>query len=156
MDTSKIPVVRTASFRTYTGPGRISIARYAPRNTPKGFKIFSKLAPGSWFNSVTWAEYVPRYNTEILGVLNAKTVLEQLQQLAGEGNIPTLLCWEVPPLVGDNQCHRRLAAAWLERELGIEVPEYEPEPVKQSDVAIPPRLRRGQITLQFGGSSGAK
>lgn len=155
MDT-KTSVIRTASFRTYTGLGRISIARWAPRNTPAGYKVFKALAPGDWFNKVTWSEYVPRYNTEILGKLDPKKVLEQLQQLAGEGNIPTLQCWEVPPLVGDNQCHRRLAAAWFERELGIEVPEYEPEPAKQSDVAIPPRLRRGQITLQFGGSSGVK
>jgi hypothetical protein len=37
-----------ASFFTYTGPGRVSIARWAPRDTPAGFRIFKPLAPGDW------------------------------------------------------------------------------------------------------------
>src|SRR6201993_962190 len=37
----------------YTGPDRISIARFAPRGHPAGYRIYSKLAPGPWFNSVS-------------------------------------------------------------------------------------------------------
>jgi hypothetical protein len=40
---------------------------------------------------------------------------------------PVMLCFEKPPFTVTNWCHRRMAAAWLERELGIEVNELGPE-----------------------------
>ena len=39
------------------GLGRISIARWAPRKTPAGFRIYKALAPGCWFNKVSRPEY---------------------------------------------------------------------------------------------------
>jgi len=42
--------MKTASFFAYTGPARISIARFAPRGSPAGFRIYRALAPGPWFN----------------------------------------------------------------------------------------------------------
>jgi hypothetical protein len=42
----------------------------------------------------------------------------EVYQTLGENAV--LLCWEKP---GD-ACHRRLVAEWLERHLGIEVPEF--------------------------------
>lgn len=151
MNTQPIQV-RTASFSTYKGPGRISIARWAPRGTPKGYKMFQALAPGVWFNKVSWDEYIIRYNTEILAPLDPKETLTKLQELAGEGNVPTLLCWEKPPIVPGNECHRRLVADWFQEKLGIEVPEYEPEPAPAKIGTLPPRVSRGQVNLSFGGT----
>jgi hypothetical protein len=113
--------MKTASFFTYTGPGRVSISRFPPRGTPAGFRIFRALAPGEWFNSVSKEEYERRYAAQ-LAVLNARTVHEDLVRLAA-GAEPVLLCWEKPPFHETNWCHRRLVAAWFKTELAIEVPE---------------------------------
>jgi hypothetical protein len=113
--------MKTASFRTYTGPGRISIARGARRVAP-GFRVYSKLAPGPWFNSVGHDEYCRRY-AEILGHLDLQRTWDELHTLAAPHE-PVLMCWEVPPfVVPTNCCHRRLVAAWLEETLSVEVPE---------------------------------
>jgi len=115
--------MKTASFFTFTGPGRVSISRFPPRNTPAGFRIFKPLAPGPWFNSVTRQEYERLY-AEQLALLDPKAVHDKLHELAG-GAEPVLLCYEKPPFTETNWCHRRLVAAWFERELRIEVPEFE-------------------------------
>ena len=123
--------METASFFTYTGPGRISIARFAPRSTPAGFKVYRKLAPGEWFNSVSVEEYLERFAAEILAPLDPQTVWDELHRLAGESE-PVLLCWERPPvaateLPGHDFCHRRIVAQWLEERLGFVVEEYDPK-----------------------------
>jgi hypothetical protein len=118
--------LKTASFFTFTGPGRISIARFAPRNTPAGFRVFRPLAPGSWFNSVPEAMYRKLYGAQ-LSLLNAAEVHAALIELAG-GHEPILLCWENPKDItaGKTFCHRHIAASWIESELGILVPELIP------------------------------
>jgi hypothetical protein len=115
--------LKTASFFSYTGPGRVSIARYPPRGTPAGFRVFKALAPGSWFNSVERVEYERLY-AEQLSKLDPAQTKAELEKLAG-GVEPVLLCYEKPPFTDTNWCHRRLVAAWFERELGIQVPEHE-------------------------------
>jgi hypothetical protein len=114
--------MKTSCFAMFQGPGRICIARYAPRGTPAGFRMFKALAPGSWFNSVSEQEYRRRYFDEILGPLDARQVLTELEMLA-EGAEPVLLCWETPPLTPKNWCHRTMVAEWLKEQLGIDVPE---------------------------------
>jgi hypothetical protein len=113
--------LKTASFYTYTGPGRVSIARFPPRGAPGGFRIFKALAPGAWFNKVARPEYERLY-AEQLAVLDARTVVDQIA-LMHPHNEAVLLCYERPPFTATNWCHRRLVAEWIERELGIEVPE---------------------------------
>ncbi len=144
------PTLLTASFSTYQGAGRVSIARYPPRGTPAGFRVFRDLAPGTWFNSVEWEEYKVLYQREILDRLDPQATLQQLQGLAGDGNTPVLLCWEKPPFEGKNQCHRRLVAAWFTKHLGFEVPEREPEikPIVPANGGS--RLRRRDVTLKLG------
>jgi hypothetical protein len=121
--------LKTASFFSYTGPGRVSIARYPPRGTPAGFRVFKALAPGAWFNSVTREEYERLY-AEQLSKLDPAQTKADLEKLAG-GAEPVLLCYEKPPFTDTNWCHRRLAAEWFERELGIQVPEHEDRPEAQ-------------------------
>jgi hypothetical protein len=119
--------MRTASFFTYTGPGRISIARFAPRGTPAGFRVFKALAPGKWFNSVPKDRYLELYAAEILRPLSPETVARTLHELAG-GAEPVLLCWEKPPFTESNWCHRRIVADWLQDTLGLEDPRLTPSP----------------------------
>lgn len=116
--------MKTASFFTYTGPGRVAIARFAPRGTPAGFRIYRALAPGEWFNKVSRAEYERLY-AEQLAKLSAEKVHQDLHLLAN-GSEPVLLCYEKPPFTETNWCHRRLVAAWFEKELGVVVEELQP------------------------------
>jgi hypothetical protein len=117
--------MKTASFKTYGGPGRISIARFTPRGCPPGYKIFKALAPGPWFNSVSRERYIELYNEEVLRLLDPTDIWERLHKLAG-GAEPHLMCWEKPPLDDvKNWCHRRMVATWLEEKLGVSVPEFE-------------------------------
>lgn len=119
-------MIQTASFFTYpsTGPGRISIARHAPRGYPKGYRTYSKLAPGEWFNRVTYSEYRRLYFAQ-LSKLDPEAVVKDLYALVGVGINPVLLCYERPPFDAvRNYCHRRMAAEWLENKLGLEIPEW--------------------------------
>jgi len=63
--------MKVSSFFDYQGPGRISIARYAPRGTPAGFRVYKPLAPGPWFNSVSRTEYERRYAISVARRSNA-------------------------------------------------------------------------------------
>jgi hypothetical protein len=54
------------------------------------------------------------YHECVLDNLGARTVYREL------GSNAVLLCYERP----DEFCHRHIVAAWLEKELGIEVEEY--------------------------------
>jgi hypothetical protein len=132
--------MKTSCFAVFQGPGRISIARFAPRATPAGFRVFKSLAPGDWFNKVTESEYRRRYFGEILSQLDPNDVVAQLEELAA-GAEPVLLCWEKPPLTKDNWCHRRMVAEWLRTSLRLEVPELEASSARASG--------RGQLGLPF-------
>lgn len=126
--------MQTASFFTYTGPGRVSIARYAPRNTPAGYRQFRALAPGPWFNSVTKDVYIQRYSAEVLEKLDPSDTVRKLEELAGKDADgkqiePVLLCWE-KPTDHDSWCHRAIVADWFRLHLQLDVFErgYEGKP----------------------------
>lgn len=115
--------MRTASFFEYTGPGRISIARFPPRGTPAGFRVYRALAPGPWFKSVSEPEYRKRYAAQ-LAALDPQRTYQDLVTLAADDD-PVLLCWErkADLEAGRAFCHRRIVAEWLGSTLGIAVPE---------------------------------
>jgi len=115
--------MKTASFYTYAGPGRISIARFAPRGVAAGFRVYKPLAPGPWFNSVDERRYRELYFAQ-LAKLDAATVVQQLEALAA-GHEPTLLCYEMPSDIaaGKTFCHRHMVAEWLQQRLGLVVAE---------------------------------
>ena len=115
--------MKLSSFFDYTGPGRISIARYAPRGTPAGFRVYKPLAPGPWFNSVAKPEYESRYFAQ-LALLNPEKVYTDLHVLTA-GVDPVLLCWERKADINANKtwCHRQMVAMWLRQQLDIEVEE---------------------------------
>lgn len=72
------------------------------------------------------AEYEPLYQA-ILARLDPRQVVEDPRRLA-DPHEPVLLCWERPPFSETVWCHRRMVAAWLERELGWVVLEVERSP----------------------------
>ncbi len=116
--------MKTASFFAYTGPGRISIARWAPRGTPAGFRIYKPLAPRKDMMKMSIEQYRRIYVGEILAALDPQTVVDDLHRLAGEAE-PVMLCWErqLDLASGKTFCHRRMVAEWLGETLGLDVPE---------------------------------
>jgi hypothetical protein len=116
--------MKTASFFSYIGQGRISIARFAPRNAQPGYRVYRRLAPGPWFNSVPYEQYVELYE-EQLARLDARRVWEELHAIVYPHE-PILLCWERPPLTTKNWCHRTTVASWMSRSLGEQVAELGP------------------------------
>lgn len=137
--------MKTTSFR-YTGPGRISIARRAPRGHPTGYRIYGALAPGSWFMSVSKEEYKRLFAAQ-LAALDPQVVWGELHALANNEE-PVLMCWENTPLTESNWCHRTLVAEWFKKH-GLEVSEMGGElntaRVKKS---APPLIMKqgGQVT----------
>jgi len=109
--------MKTACFFEYTGPGRISIARFAPRRTPAGYRVYKELAPGPWFNSVSKAEYEKLFGAQ-LAALDPRTVWGSLTTLAA-GHEPVLLCYELKHECesGKTFCHRHMVAAWFKTTL---------------------------------------
>jgi hypothetical protein len=119
---------------------RIGVSRGVPRRMTAGYRVFRKLAPGPWFNSVGPVEYVQLYRAEILAPLDPRAVADELLAMAA-GRVPVLLCFERP-----NEgawCHRALAAAWLAEALGEVVPEFGFETLPQAEhPLLPLELRR--------------
>lgn len=76
------------------------------------------------------AQYTARFYNEVLSKLDATVIASQLTEYSkryGNNWTIALCCYERP----GQFCHRRLVAEWLQRELGIEVPEFI-EPVELS------------------------
>jgi uncharacterized protein (DUF488 family) len=120
--------MKTASFFTYFGPGRIAIVRgRVPVRTPKGYRIYRDLAPRWDMLTMPYDQYRTIYFSEILGLLDPAKVLEALERLA-DGHEPVLLCFERPPFSASNWCHRRMVADWFAESLQLEVPEIKLEP----------------------------
>ena len=118
----------TASWRTNFDPNAyaaISISRSAPRGR-RGYRVYPALAPGPWFRETGGVEaWVARYEREVLSVLDAEAVVEDLAEMAG-GRAAVLLCWEPPPPNPD-WCHRALVSRWLFETAGWVVPELDHE-----------------------------
>ncbi len=114
--------MKTASFKTYAGPGRISIARWEPRGTPAGYRRYPTLAPTREMMRMSGAQYRKIYFRDIVGHLDARVVWDELHELAGDAE-PVLLCWEKPPFSAANWCHRRIVAEWFADKLGVDIAE---------------------------------
>ena len=116
--------MKTASFIAYKGPGRVCIARWAPRGTPAGFRIYKLLAPRRDMLKLECEPYRRIYFEDILGKLDPQQVSDDLHELAGDAE-PVLLCWEKQADIeaGKTYCHRHMVAEWFKAHLDIDVPE---------------------------------
>ena len=90
----------------------VSIALWPPR-AYRG-RLYPLLSPSRVMLNEDEATYREAYQ-KILDRLAPRKVYQEL------GEDAVLLCWEKP----GEFCHRRLVAEWFERELGVEVLEYE-------------------------------
>jgi uncharacterized protein YeaO (DUF488 family) len=97
-------------------PDAVSISRWPPRWWGKGRRYIA-LAPSADLltryrdGKITWAGYCREYRAQLATLDPAEIHAE----LKGK----TLCCVEKDA----SQCHRRLVAEWLERSLGVKVPE---------------------------------
>ena len=111
--------------------------------------VYTKLAPKKefweiWHSNIDKISeeennkyYMEEYYKQVLSKLDAKEVVKELEEQFGNNVI--LLCYEEV----QEFCHRHLVATWLEKELGIEVPEI----LIDKDLKIE-RLNRNQIYVQ--------
>jgi hypothetical protein len=119
--------MKTASWSTYTGPGRVGICIGSPRGQPAGYRFYRPLAPTRDMLKLPPSRYDPMYAV-ILAKLDPERVWDDLHKLAtdraGVEHEPILMCFEKPPFkYPDNLCHRRTVARWFRAELGRFVPE---------------------------------
>ncbi|MBI3127588.1 MAG: hypothetical protein HYZ11_08300 [Candidatus Tectomicrobia bacterium] len=123
--------MKTASFFSYDGPGRISIARWAPRGQG-GLPKYRPLQVSAAMMRMEPEPFRLAYARDVLSKLDPHQVWDELCALA-QPHEPILLCWERPPIVWPSHwCHRRDVAEWLESGLGVEIPEIAaPEPPKE-------------------------
>jgi len=103
----------TSNFKRAWGhPKAVNIARFPPKHWVG--RHYPALAPEAWMLKVKEnAVYDKMFREQILAKLDPRKVFEDL------GEDAVLLCFEAP----GEYCHRRVVAEWLEKNLGIEVPE---------------------------------
>jgi len=116
----KVPVTACWATELPEKFAAIGISRGPPRGR-RGYKMYGRLAPGTWFRTVPAEEFCKRYLKQ-LDTLSPEAVLADLAGLAN-GRTPALLCFEPPP-PDPNWCHRALVAAWLKDGLDVDVFEY--------------------------------
>lgn len=111
-------MIFTSNFQT---AGHLPQAVAISRGLPRGWqgRVYKALAP-SWslVNIADQTQFIRLYKAQVLEKLNAWQVL---RDLGGDNFI--LLCWEAP----GEFCHRLVVAAWFKKELGLEVPEFNPK-----------------------------
>lgn len=103
--------------------GRLPDAVSISRGKPGWFdgRSFDLLAPRwNWIKDIrsgvwSWEKYAEAYNG-LLAELDATNVVAAL----GDGAV--MLCFCKP----DELCHRQLVSLWIEREMGLIVPEWNP------------------------------
>lgn len=117
--------IYTSAFKIYEGPGRISIARWSPRKTPAGYRVFKTLAPKKEMMNMAYRPYKDMYFNIILKPLVPEEIWQTLHFMAN-GAPPVLLCWEKPPFTEQKFCHRTMVAQWLQ-EAGFAASEVGPE-----------------------------
>ena len=101
--------------------------------------VFDRLVPLYWMLRLKPRDYLREYRKLILEKLKPETVAEKL-------NGYVLLCYEKP----NEFCHRRIVAEWLEKGLGVAVPEWGlSEPQLTVEEMIRGVTRGGQQSLKL-------
>jgi hypothetical protein len=113
-------MIFTSNFKT---AGHLPQAVAICRGLPRGWqgRAYKPLAP-SWKlvkAGLSREAFIKAYRAEVLDKLDARQVLHDLG-----GDDFVMLCWEPP----GEFCHRRVVAAWLQKELKLVVEEFDPKP----------------------------
>jgi hypothetical protein len=117
-------VILTSNFRT---AGHLPQAVAISRGTPKGWRgrVYKPLAPSWALVKIADPEtFIKLYRAQVLEKLDARQVLADL----GIDDF-VILCWEQP----GEFCHRLVVAAWLQKELGVKVEEFNPKLRRHQD-----------------------
>lgn len=109
----------------------ISISRYPDKRSGFTGPEFPPLFPSAGLlkdykdGRIDWDQYQKLYQRQ-LGCLDCEKVYSQLCEIAADmgADEPILLCYESAKKLDKEPCHRRLVAAWFERELKVQVPEW--------------------------------
>ena len=97
--------MKTASYYSFKGPGRIGITVGTPRGI-SGLVFFRALAPHrNMLKGLTPEQYIERFD-DILRQLDPRETWDRLHELVAPLE-PVLLCYERPPFTRENWCHRR-------------------------------------------------
>ena len=113
--------MKTASYYSFKGPGRIGITVGTPRGI-SGLVFFRALAPHrNMLKGLTPEQYIERFD-DILRQLDPRETWDRLHELVAPLE-PVLLCYERPPFTRENWCHRRAVADWFKATLGEVVEE---------------------------------
>jgi len=98
-------------------PQAVAISQGIPRGW-QGKRYKTLAPPWSLVKLTDNTQFIRLYKAQVLDRLDASQVLNDL----GGDNF-LLLCWEAP----GEFCHRRVVAAWLQKELGLVVEEINPK-----------------------------
>ena len=109
--------MKTSNFETYKEDDGVGIAVEAPPDFtgpsyPDLFPEWSFL--NKYKADGDKAAYIQAYYQRVLSKLDPQKVYDDLSE-------SVLLCYEEP----GEFCHRRLVAEWLEKELGVSIPEVD-------------------------------
>ncbi len=120
--------MKTSNFKYYTGDMGVAICLYPPIDW-SGLQFPSLAPPRHLFfdkkgGRIDNATYEKIYYEEVLDKLDPQYIYDMFRN-----NV--LLCWEEP----GEFCHRRLVAQWIEKELGIEVPEWNKQDEKLEELS---------------------
>lgn len=122
--------MKTSNFKNYKGDRGVAICIYPPIDwtdarfpslEPDRQTFFAKKA-----DQITEEQYEKQYRERTLSKLDPQKIYDTLK-----GQV--LLCWENP----GEFCHRRIVAAWIEENLGIEVPEWKQGDDDPNDIQKP-------------------
>jgi len=111
-------MIFTSNFKI---AGHLSQAVAISQGIPRSWqgKRYKPLAPPWNLVKLTDnTQFIKLYKAQVLDRLDAAQVLSDL----GGDNF-VLLCWEAP----GEFCHRRVVAAWLQKELGLVLEEFNPK-----------------------------
>jgi len=127
----KIYTGNFANLKKYTSAGLFPVSIALSARYFNG-ALYRKLDPDYSYMNDPESEYTPKFEQKLRN-LSAKSVVKELEELS-LGKDVVLLCHEK----AGEFCHRRLVADWLNRELGIDVPElgkmedfYNPDFIKK-------------------------
>jgi len=127
----KIYTGNFANIKKYTAAGLFPVSIALSARYFNG-ALYRKLNPDYSYMNDLESEYTPKFEQKLRN-LSAKSVVKELEELS-LGKDVVLLCHEK----AGEFCHRRLVADWLNRELGIDVPElgkmedfYNPDFIKK-------------------------
>jgi len=111
-------MILTSSFKIAGHlPQAVAISLGVPRGW-HGARCIVLAPPRPLIKIMDEATFIPLYRTQVLDKLDPHKII---RDLGGDNFV--MLCWEAP----GEFCHRRVVAAWMQKETGVIVEEFNPK-----------------------------